>query len=62
VLDVYAAASAVLVSAFGILLIVSLLNAIGRIRVPQRMMDALLVVAIISFVAALVAALLAVLL
>jgi hypothetical protein len=60
-LDVYAAVSVALVSVFGMLLIVSLLNAIGRIRVPRRMMDALLVVAILSAVAAVVAALLAVL-
>jgi hypothetical protein len=61
-LDVYTAMSVALVSVFGVLLIVSLLNAFGWIRVPQRGVDVVLVAAIISLVAALVAALLAVLL
>jgi hypothetical protein len=50
------------VAVFGVLLIISLLHAIGRIRVPRRIMGALLVAAILSAVAAVVAALLAVLL
>jgi hypothetical protein len=61
-LDVYVAVSVALIVVFGVLLVISLLNISGRIRVPRRVMDALLVATSLSVVAALVAALLAVLL
>ena len=60
-LDVYVAVSVSLIVVFGFLLVISLLNISGRIRMPHRVMDALLVAASLSVVAALVAALLAVL-
>ena len=60
-LDQFAAVSVALVVVFGVLLVISLLNISGRIRMPHRVMDALLVAASLSVVAALVAALLAVL-
>jgi hypothetical protein len=59
---VYVAVSVALIVVFGFLLVISLLNISGRVRVPRRVMDALLVAASLSVVAALVAALLAVLL
>ena len=61
-LDVYAAVSVALVVAFGVLVLISLLNITGKIRVPRRVMDVLLLAASLSIVAAIVAALLAVLL
>ncbi len=61
-LDVYVAVSVALIVVFGVLLVISLLNISGRVRVPRRVMDVLLVAASLSVVAALVAALLAVLL
>jgi hypothetical protein len=61
-LEVYAAVSVALVGVFGVLLIISLLHAVGRIHVPRRAHAALLGAVMISVVAAVVAALLAVLL
>ncbi len=58
----YVAVSVASIVVFGFLLVVSLLNISGRLRVPRRVMDALLVAASLCVVAALVAALLAVLL
>ncbi len=58
----YVAVSVALIVVFGVLLVISLLNISERMRVPRRVMDALLVAASLSVVAVLVAALLAVLL
>ncbi len=61
-LVVYAAVSVALIVVFGVLLLISLLNITGRIRLPRRVMDALLVATTLSIAAGVVAVLLAVLL
>ena len=58
----YAAVSVASVVVFGVVLILSLLSITGRIRVPGRVMDALLVAGFFFIAAAFVSALLAVLL
>ncbi len=47
-LDVYAAVSVASVVVSGVLLLISLLNTTGRIRVPHRLMEALLVAAVVA--------------
>ena len=48
--DVYAIVNVALIAVFGVLLVISLLNISGRLRVPRRVMDALLVAAALSVV------------
>lgn len=59
-LDVYAVVSGALVIVFSVLVIISLLNTTGWMRVPHRVMATLLVAALLSIAAAVVAALLTV--